>query len=140
MNNKLNISFSILGIIAAILTFITGIIGCWNLQKKENVKKHATKAELIFRAIVGGSVMCGPIILSHLDLGILSGLFSVFPGLFLSTMVLLWFTHGFTIPSGFYLFFIFVFQIHNTRIHIHIHIQIHTHRCSSNINVGCGLY
>ena len=86
--------FSNLSINIAIYLVVT-IIAVWIIEKivkapsQQNHKKKYTLAQVIFRTAFGGSIVAGIVIISKYFNPYFTGIFSTFPAMLLSTLILL---------------------------------------------------
>ncbi len=70
------------------------------IESHKKVKVHYTKKKILFRGLLAGAVIATAVFLSNID-PILSGIFSIFPAIFLSTMIITYLEHGPRFTSGF---------------------------------------
>lgn len=70
------------------------------IESHKKVKVHYTKKKIVLRGILAGTVIATAVFLSNIN-ATLSGIFSIFPAIFLSTMIITYLEHGPTFTSGF---------------------------------------
>ena len=83
--------FSLLGL---------GLWMTWNPIKAPKGINRVTKFVLLMRGLAAGTAIGISVHLSSLGMPILAGLASVFPAIFLTTMVALWLAQGADVPTG----------------------------------------
>jgi len=94
-----NIAISIsLYVLSLVLTFIF-LEKVKRVESHEKVEVHYTKKKILLRGILAGAVIATAVFLSNID-PILSGIFSIFPAIFLSTMLITILEHGPRFTSG----------------------------------------
>ena len=83
-----------------LLVGILGAFMCWNLKPAPKGKNKVSKIILISRGIVAATAIGIAVIISGLGMPLLAGLASVFPAIFLTSMVALWIAQGPSVPLG----------------------------------------
>lgn len=93
-------------ILISILIYIAALIFCFTFLEKikkipshQKVKVHYTTQKILLRGILAGTVIATAVFLSNIN-ATLSGIFSIFPAIFLSTMVITVTEHGPRFTSG----------------------------------------
>ena len=77
-----------------------GTIMCWNLKPTPKGKNQVSKIILISRGFVAAIAIGIAVIISGLGMPLLAGLASVFPAIFITSMIALWLAQGPTVPLG----------------------------------------
>ena len=77
-----------------------GLWMTWNPIKAPKGINRVTKFVLLMRGLAAGTAIGISVQLSGLGMPILAGLASVFPAIFLTTMVALWLAQGADVPTG----------------------------------------
>jgi hypothetical protein len=103
-------SFALLGFnsfFVALLIYAILLLVSYNvLEKKLRIKSESrrkvkyTFSMLLFRGLLGGGVISFAVIMSKVAGPLYGGMFSMFPAMFLSTMVLTYVAHGASFSSG----------------------------------------
>ncbi len=70
------------------------------IESHKKVKVHYTPKKIVFRGVLAGTVIATAVFFSNID-PTLSGIFSIFPAIFLSTMIITYLEHGPLFTSGF---------------------------------------
>lgn len=91
------ISFA-LYVLSLVLTFIY-LEKVIKIQSHKKVKVHYTKKKILLRGVLAGTVIATAVFLSNIN-PLLSGIFSIFPAIFLSTMLITVIEHGPRFTSG----------------------------------------
>ncbi len=94
-------------ILISIVLYAVTLVLCFTYLEKikkieshKKVKVHYTTKKIILRGILAGSVIATAVFLSNID-ETLSGIFSIFPAIFLSTVIITYLEHGPIFTSGF---------------------------------------
>lgn len=94
-------------IFVSIILYALALVFCFiylekikKIQSHKKVKVHYTKKKIILRGVLAGTVIATAVFLSNID-PTLSGIFSIFPAIFLSTMIIAYIEHGPLFTSGF---------------------------------------
>jgi hypothetical protein len=83
-----------------ILVGTLGASMCWNLKPAPKGKNQVSKIILVSRGFVAATAIGIAVIISGLGMPLLAGLASVFPAIFLTSMVALWLAQGPSVPLG----------------------------------------
>jgi hypothetical protein len=83
-----------------ILVGTLGASMCWNLKPAPKGKNQVSKIILVSRGFVAATAIGIAVIISGLGMPLLAGLASVFPAIFLTSMVALWVAQGPSVPLG----------------------------------------
>jgi len=97
LNHFSEISVGIAGFICLIGL---GLWMTWIPVKAPKGKNRVTKQVLVMRGLAAGTAIGIAVHLASLGLPIIAGLASVFPAIFLTTMVALWMAQGADVPTG----------------------------------------
>ena len=73
---------------------------CWNLKPAPKGKNSVSKKILAARGIVAAMAIGIAVLISSLGMPLLAGLASVFPAIFLTSMIALWLAQGPSVPLG----------------------------------------
>jgi len=94
-------------IVISIILYALSLVFCFiylekirKIKSHKKVKVHYTKSKIILRGILAGTVIATAVFLSNIN-PTLSGIFSIFPAIFLSTMIITYLEHGPGFTSGF---------------------------------------
>ncbi len=99
-SNINNISISILLYAVSLILCFIYLEKIRKIESHKKVKVHYTKRKIILRGILAGTVIATAVFLSNIN-STLSGIFSIFPAIFLSTMIIAYLEHGPIFTSGF---------------------------------------
>ena len=83
-----------------LLVGVLGAIMCWNLKPAPKGKNDVSSIILISRGFVAATAIGIAVLISGLGMPLLAGLASVFPAIFLTSMVALWISQGPSVPLG----------------------------------------
>lgn len=97
---KNNYSAYQISIIGFLLVGTLGTIMCWNLKPAPKGKNQVNKIILFSRGFVAAVSIGIAVLISGLGMPLLAGLASVFPAIFLTSMVALWMAQGPSVPLG----------------------------------------
>jgi len=92
----------IISVVLYVLSLVFTFVFLEKIKKIESHKKvkvHYTKKKVLLRGILAGVVIATAVFLSNID-PTLSGIFSIFPAIFLSTMLITLLEHGPRFTSG----------------------------------------
>ncbi len=98
-----NINNILISVVLYALSLVFCFIYLEKIRKIESCKKvkvHYTKKKIVLRGILAGTVIATAVFLSNIN-STLSGIFSIFPAIFLSTMIIAYLEHGPVFTSGF---------------------------------------
>ena len=97
----------ITNIFISIILYALSLIFCFiylekirKIESHKKVKVHYTKKKIVLRGILAGTVISTAVFFSNIN-STLSGIFSIFPAIFLSTMIITYLEHGPVFTSGF---------------------------------------
>lgn len=96
-NNLSPIQISVIGFL---LVVTLGTLMCWNLKPAPKGKNKVSKMILTARGIVAATAIGIAVLISSLGMPLLAGLASVFPAIFLTSMIALWLAQGPSVPLG----------------------------------------
>ena len=96
-NNLSPIQISVIGFL---LVVTIGSLMCWNLKPAPKGKNKVSKMILTARGIVAATAIGIAVLISSLGMPLLAGLASVFPAIFLTSMIALWLAQGPSVPLG----------------------------------------
>jgi uncharacterized membrane protein (GlpM family) len=91
-----------LSVILYVISLVFSFIFLEKIRKIKShtkVKVHYTKKKILIRGILAGTVISVAVFFSNIN-PILSGIFSIFPAIFLSTMIITYMEHGPGFTSG----------------------------------------
>ncbi len=88
-----NIYSSLLIYVVVVLCSLVLLEKVWKVKSSGKVNVHYTRKKMIFRGLLAGTVIASSVALSSMGT-IISGIFTVFPALFLSAMVISHLEHG----------------------------------------------
>ncbi|MEF8879191.1 MAG: DUF3147 family protein [Candidatus Thermoplasmatota archaeon] len=94
-----NIIISIVIYSAALISTFTILEKIKKIPSHQKVKVHYTPKKILLRGLLAGGVIATAVFLSNIN-PILSGIFSIFPAIFLSTMIITVTEHGPRFTSG----------------------------------------
>ncbi len=83
-----------------VLVGTLGAIMCWNLKPAPKGNNQVSKKILVSRGFVAATAIGVAVIISGLGMPLIAGLASVFPAIFLTSMVALWIAQGPSVPLG----------------------------------------
>ena len=89
-----------ISIVGLVLVATLGIVMCWNLKPAPKGKNSVSKKILAARGIVAAMAIGIAVLISSLGMPLLAGLASVFPAIFLTSMIALWLAQGPSVPLG----------------------------------------
>ena len=89
-----------ISIVGLVLVATIGIVMCWNLKPAPKGKNSVSKKILAARGIVAAMAIGVAVLISSLGMPLLAGLASVFPAIFLTSMIALWLAQGPSVPLG----------------------------------------
>ena len=95
-----NFSAYQIAIIGFLMVGFLGAIMCWNLRPAPKGKNLVSKIVLISRGLVAATAIGIAVIISGLGMPLIAGLASVFPAIFLTSMIALWIAQGPSVPLG----------------------------------------
>ena len=98
MNN--NYSPKEISIFGLLLVATLGIVMCWNLKPAPKGSNSVSKKILAARGFVASIAIGVAVLISSLGMPLLAGLASVFPAIFLTSMIALWLAQGPSVPLG----------------------------------------
>lgn len=90
----------VVGIIGFVCLVSLGLWMTWVPINAPRGKNKVTKQVLLLRGLAAGTAIGFAVHLASLGLPIIAGLASVFPAIFLTTMVALWMAQGADVPTG----------------------------------------
>ena len=96
-NNLSPIQISVIGFL---LVVTLGTLMCWNLKPAPKGENKVSKMILTARGIVAATAIGIAVLISSLGMPLLAGLASVFPAIFLTSMIALWLAQGPSVPLG----------------------------------------
>jgi hypothetical protein len=83
------------GLIAAL-----GIVACWRPRAAPRGSRSVAAPALLARGILAGMAIAAALVIAAHGGGLAAGVASVFPAIFLTTMVSLWLAQGEAVPGG----------------------------------------
>jgi hypothetical protein len=89
-----------ISIVGLVLVATLGIVMCWNLKPAPKGKNSVSKKILLSRGLVASMAIGVAVLISSLGMPLLAGLASVFPAIFLTSMIALWLAQGPSVPLG----------------------------------------
>tara|TARA_B100001996_G_C18618915_1_gene576869 strand:- start:358 stop:1209 length:852 start_codon:yes stop_codon:yes gene_type:complete len=95
-----NFSAYQIAIIGFLMVGFLGAIMCWNLRPAPKGENLVSKIVLISRGLVAATAIGIAVIISGLGMPLIAGLASVFPAIFLTSMIALWIAQGPSVPLG----------------------------------------
>ena len=84
----------------AILTALVGALACLRNPPSPAGRRRVGPATLVARGVLAGAAIAGAVWLASVGGAIASGVASVFPAIFLTTMVSLWISQGEAVQAG----------------------------------------
>ncbi len=96
----INLYLSVIGLL--ILVFISYMIleKRTKIRSEEKRKTNYSASQLIFRALLGGSIMVLGVFLAKIGGPLVGGAFAAFPAMFLGTLIITHFAHGFNFSTA----------------------------------------
>jgi hypothetical protein len=88
---------ALLGFFAVV---ILGLIFCWNIGLTPSSNNHVNKYALMSRGLMAAFAIGAAVWISDLGYPLIAGIASVFPAIFLTSMVTLWISQGPSVPMG----------------------------------------
>ncbi len=91
---------SALGAVAAVGLMVFGIVLCQDLPPAPKGSRRVSPLTLLMRGVLAATAIGVAIALAHIIGPVAAGVASVFPAIFLTTMVSLWISQGEAVPLG----------------------------------------
>jgi len=90
----------VLGLVTASALLGLGIAACWTPRPSPKGTRAVGPVVLLLRGVLAGAAITVAIVIARSGLGLAAGVASVFPAIFLTTMVSLWLAQGEAVPGG----------------------------------------
>lgn len=89
-----------IGIAGTLALFVIGIAACRNAPPAPKGRNRVGLLALIVRGLLAGAAIAGALLVARSGQGLLAGLASVFPAIFLTSMVAVWWSQGRAVSGG----------------------------------------
>jgi hypothetical protein len=89
-----------LGFLCLTLQILAGITSCWNHLPAPKGGRKVTLPTLFMRGLLAGSAISLSVAIAALGNPLVAGVASVFPAIFLTTMISVWLSQGQAVPMG----------------------------------------
>ncbi|MCP4808066.1 MAG: hypothetical protein GY913_31580 [Proteobacteria bacterium] len=88
------------GVTCTGVTILLGIAACWTPRSAPKGRNPVSITALLLRGLLAASAIGVSVVLAGVGSPLIAGMASVFPAIFLTTMVSLWLSQGSAVPSG----------------------------------------
>lgn len=89
-----------LGLVALGLHILLGLYTTWHFRPSPKGTRHVTPLALLSRGVLAAAAVAISILIASSGFEVAAGIASVFPAIFLTTMVSLWWSQGQAVPLG----------------------------------------
>lgn len=91
---------AVAAIVATLAIIVVGVIACLGARPAPSGKRRVGPATLLARGLLAGVAISTAVWVTHIGGPLAAGVASVFPAIFLTTMVSLWLSQGEAVPVG----------------------------------------